>query len=204
MLTQTFLETIVTDSNAVAKIYNAELMSPLAFNPSKEVIELSSQQLVNLPIMKDDDLAESHLDLLLIELILTSNRCTTFDILNKNVLNLRAFIRKAVRDFKKDFGTKVRKVAVLGGQVERFYQPFMRLLRSFEYAEFIECEFFENSVVLLPLDIKIGALVRSGKGQSKYGMLIYEEYLKKLTLHSDDDVQSEMAQLVADLDAGDL
>lgn len=205
MLSNILLDTIVADgSGGAVKVYNAQLLSPLAFDARKRICELDSSQMINVPIIDDNDLDEEMLDLLLVELLRGSKRCADFDVLNTEIKNIRGFIKRAIRNFREHVGVRSRKIAVISKDLSEIREPFQQLLRAFEYVEFLEHPLMSEEIFIVPLDVKCGALVTQGKGKQKYGMMIYEECVKKLLFYTDDDLRGVMSQLMEDLESGEI
>lgn len=204
MLTENLLDLVtVESSNKIVKIYNTNLLSPLTFTTSKEVMELPSSQMIKVPLINDVELIPFHFDLLLLQLLRNSRRCLTFDVLNDNPNNMKGFIRKAIQGTE-GIIERYRKVAVLGKNLDGIRQPFSQLLRIFEYVEFIEIAFLAEEIVILPLDVKCGSLIMQEGKNPKYGMVLYEEYIKKFHFYTDSDLQKLMSQIITDLDTGEL
>lgn len=204
MLNNILLDTIVADgSGGVVKVYNGQLLSPLIFDAHKRICELDSLQMINVPII-EDDLDGEMLDLLLVELLRGSKRCADFNVLNTETKNIRNFIKRAIRNFREHVGIRSRKIAVISKDLREIREPFQQLLRVFEYVEFLEHPSMSEEIFIVPLDVKCGALVTQGKGKRKYGMMIYEECVKKLLFYTDDDLRCVMSQLMEDLESGEI
>lgn len=207
MLVDTLLDLIITDgSGGVAKVYNGQLLSPLGFNKDQQVTEFEPHYIMNVPIMKESGLTFEDLDVMFVELLLEGKKFSRFDILDTDTKNIRAFIKRAIRDFKEALGLEkpCKKLAVLGADLSAIERPFSQLLRAFEYVEFLENPLLEDNIFIVPLDTKCGAIVTQGKSKQNYGMFVYEECIKKLLFYSDDDLHSVMSQLIRDLETGDL
>lgn len=207
MLVDTLLDLIITDgSGGVAKVYNGQLLSPLGFDKDQQVTEFEPLYIMNVPIMKESGLTFEDLDVMFVELLLEGKKFSRFDILDTDTKNIRAFIKRAIRDFKEALGLEkpCKKLAVLGADLSAIERPFSQLLRAFEYVEFLENPLLEDNIFIVPLDTKCGAIVTQGKSKQNYGMFVYEECVKKLFFYSDDDLHSAMSQLIRDLETGDL
>lgn len=205
MLANILLDTIIADrSRGGVKVYNGQLLSPLVFDAHKHIRELESLEMINVPIIEDTDLDEEMLDLLLVELLRGSKRCAEFDVLNTEHKNIRGFIKRAIRNFREHVGIRSRKIAVISKNLSEIREPFQQLLRAFEYVEFLEHPLMSEEIFIVPLDVKCGAIVTQGKGKQKYGMVLYEECVKKLLFYTDDDLRGVMSQLMEDLESGEI
>lgn len=205
MINEILLEKISTDdSNRVVKIYNKQLLTPLTFNAQKEILELDCSRLINIPILNDEGLKSSDLDLLLVELLKKSKRTVEFDVFNTDVRNLKNFIKKATREFREYVSLKTQKIAVLSKSKNKLETPLRQLLKLFEYVEFIEHPAFNNQVLIVPLDIKCGSLITLKSNKNKYGMVVYEEYIKKLIIHTNNDLNVILSQIIKELDTGEI
>lgn len=205
MLHEIVLDKITTDgSGKFAKVYNGRFFSPLVLHPQKGIIELDSIQMINVPIFSEVAILKQDLDLLLIQLIRYSKRSTRFDVLNSEDQNVKTFIEKAVGEFKRKDGTPVRKIAVIGKDLEVLRKPFDLLLKTFEYVEFLDGYDFPNEIILVPIEEFSGAVVYQGVGKKNVGIVLYEECIKKLVFYNDNDLKNIMNMLKSLEDQGDL
>lgn len=186
------------------KVYNGNLFTPLVFDHDKSLKQLQPTSLINVPLIEDDALAYTQLDVLAAELLTTSTRCNCFDILNADPKNLRAFISKALRDYEEQLGIPIKKLGVIGEEFSLVEEPFRQLLKDLEYVEFIENPLFHHQLVLVPLGFKCGAIIRQGEEAPRFGLVLYEDCVKRLIFYSDDDLSLLLEHIIVDLDSGEL
>lgn len=189
-----------TNANSTIKIVNSELYTPLAFDSEKFIIEYEPNYLLNIKTFTS---LVRNIDSLFFELLLASRRSSSFDALNLESLNLSRFFEQALKGYVQD-GIDASKLIILGNHSPELEEALVHLALKITYVEYFPIAELQNICLILPMDTKIGSLIIQGTKRKRYGIVIYEEYLKKLISFPDSLLQKAVEEILKRDKRGDF
>lgn len=206
MIHRQFLQSIKLEQlSSGLKIFNKYCFSPFATDKNLILRELDSKRTFSLPTFHiEEENVEQVLEDVFVELLFESKRSSKCDVLNTNTKNLKSVIKRVLKELQTSLHSKIERIAIVGSDLKIVEEPIQQLLCDFNFVEFVENNIFKSQIILIPKDVKIGSLVSFSEEPTRFGMFIYEEYVKRLEFYSDADLQVVLNQLITDLETGEL
>jgi hypothetical protein len=192
-----FLETLIVDQiSSSVKLMNENLFTPITYHPDKTIKHLHSNLFIDVPLFSLSSQKED-LDQLFFKLIIQSKN-QPIEILNTNSKNLKHFIGLLLKEISSEYKDLTIIANSLTSSERLFYQMFSQVKRL----SFLDTKYVDPYICIIPTISKIGTIVLN-KRNNQCGIVIYEEYIKKMLFHSDADFTQLVAQMLLEFNTGE-
>lgn len=201
MLISRFLRTIISDdAGRQVKACNQFRFPSVTFDSTKQICYLPSTHLIDIPVFADTKLTVAQTDLLFIELLRSCKHSTAVDVLIDDPEHWRDVFNSLVMSLFETLESNVTKIAILGNGLERFQTLFQAMLKDFKFIELFEHPALRTDIIVLPLDMPCGYLVKLGKRRQKTGLAVFEKCVKRLSFHTDDQLKQWLQLCTAQIE----
>lgn len=184
----------VVDHNAVplARVYNKYCLTPLVIAINESLSRQWPELIVTVPFNKQFKSKKEQNKAIVTQLKACAINLS-FDLLTDDFPLWSKHLAAALKEFS-NAKVKITKVAVLGKNISRFESILKEALSVFEFIEMQESDMFENDIFIIPIDMKIGTLIKVDRNALASGIMIYEDLVKKISYHSDEQLFNWVTQ----------
>lgn len=198
MLAERFLETILADNVGPAgKVLNPYRSRSVAFSSDKQIVYLPAESTIDVPFFSDRKLTPTQLDILFVQLVRSAKHGTTADLLIDTPASWERLLNEMIRDLQVAVPGKLTKIAILGHNLNKFHDLLNKIVKTLDFVEVFEHKAFKTDIVILPLGVPTGRIVARTAKKQEVGLVVYEDFVKRLSFHSDDQMR-EWLQLCTD------
>lgn len=198
MLHSLFLETLVVDQiSSSVKLMNENLFTPITYHSDKVIKHLHSTLFIDVPLFSLSSQNEE-LDQLFFKLIIQSKKNQPIEILNTNSKNIKYFIGLLLKEISPEY----KDLTIIANNLTSSEKLFYQMLSQIKRLSFLNTKKVDPYICIIPSASKIGTVILN-KRNNQCGIVIYEEYVRKMLFHSDADFTQLVAQMLHEFNTGE-